>query len=126
MKKYLLTFILAVLALAFAAGEVAQTRGDTPITEFMPPEGAAWFSIEPAGPSFEASLSYCIGDPLYHFAYYLNDHTFAELNYYTETGLDIINLKGSYLLDLGLFVALEYESVNSCLLYTSPSPRDRS
>ncbi len=123
MRRFL-PIILAVLALtAIGAGSaLAQpppTRegfGDLILDE-MPPESDTWFSITPAAPGFEASLTYCIGDPLYHFAYYLNDHTYADLNYLDAPlgDPDVLNLKGSYLFDFGLFVAMEYYHVGSSL-----------
>ena len=132
MRRFL-TIILAVLALtAIGAGSaLAQppTREgfEDPILDQMPPESDTWFSITPAAPGFEASLTYCIGDPLYHFAYYLNDHTYADLNYLDAPlgNPDVLNLKGSYLFDFGLFVAMEYYHVESSLdmYYLSPGYR---
>jgi hypothetical protein len=122
-------FLIAaiVLALGLLCQSVAWGRAEDheglaeSITALAPPENNTWFVIAPEPPGFACSISYCIDDPLSSFGYYLNDQTWVYLNY--QTPGDILNIKGSYLFDFGLFAAVDYYSNGSGVYYVTPGYR---
>lgn len=126
MKRSLLMILVVLVMTALLAG-VASAQAAAPepalrIVEMAPPASDTWFGIEPSLPNLSGSLSFCVGDPLYSFGYYLKDHTYVYLNYLAALApeSDVLNFKGSYLFDFGFYAAVDYYAYdgNNCFFLT--------